>query len=238
MPKANVALPPPSPAAMSTAESAGLGMFRGTIPVPKPRIFRGITIAGYAHEFEYGFIWLPEGDGPEPYRWNQIATVNWHASRNYVNGRYMGTAFWLILVSTDGRNMKLSGSCKDPAAKGGRNADQNAPAYLLYQFLIRARDTVSIIQLPDAITALNRGEQLTFGDLQIDSTGIQTPKGSVPWSSIKAVSIHQGRVSVRQEGKFFALSSVGAEKIPNCPLFLSLAQMLTRKAASDGTILV
>jgi len=41
-------------------------------------------------------------------------------------------------------------------------------------------------------------------------------------------------VSVRQEGKFFSLSSLAAEKIPNCPLFLTLAQALTRHAATSG----
>jgi len=116
----------------------------------------------------------------------------------------------------------------------GRNADPLAPDYLLYQFLIRARDTVSAAQLPGAIAALDRGEQLAFGDLRISTTGIHAPKGFVPWASVKAVSIYQGRVSVRQEGKFFSLSSQAAEKIPNCPLFLTLGQMLTRQAASRG----
>ena len=54
----------------------------------------------------------------------------------------------------------------------------------------------------------------------------------MPWTAIKAVNIDHARVSVRQDGKFFSLSSQAAEKIPNCPLFLTLAQMLTRQAAS------
>jgi hypothetical protein len=41
-------------------------------------------------------------------------------------------------------------------------------------------------------------------------------------------------MSVRQEGKFFSLSSQAAEKIPNCPLFLTLAQLLTNHAAARG----
>jgi len=137
-------------------------------------------------------------------------------------------------VSSDGRNLKLSGSGKDPAARGGRNADPRAAGYLLYRFLMRVRDTVCTAQLPAAIAVLNRGEQLTFGDLQINASGIQAPKGFVPWSSIKAVNIDRGRVSVRQEGKFFSLSSQGAEKIPNCPLFLTLGQMLVRQAANHS----
>ena len=226
--------PPPSLAAAGAAGAANLGTLRNAIPVTRQQALIRTRIAGYAYEFDYGLVWQPDDAGPQAYRWDQVATVNWFASQHYVNGAYTGTQYWLTLASTDGRNLKFSGSCKDPAAKGGRNSDPLAASYLLYQFLIRARDTICAAQLPGAIAALNRGEQLIFGDLQISTAGIVAPKGFVPWSSVKAVSIYQGRVSVRQEGKFFSLSSQAAEKIPNCPLFLTLAQTLTRQAASRG----
>lgn len=231
----NASLPPsPPPAATSAAGSANLGTLRHAIPVTKHQALIRTRVVGYAYEFDHGFVWHPEGSGPQAYRWDRVATVNWFASQHYANGVYTGTQYWLTLASTDGRNLKFSGSCKDPSAKGGRNADPLAPGYLLYQFLIRTRDAVSAAQLPGAIAALNHGEQLTFGDLQISTTGIQAPKGFVPWSSVKAVNIHQGRLSVRQEGKFLSLSSQPTERIPNCPLFLTLAQMLTRQEASRG----
>jgi hypothetical protein len=233
MSKTKASLPPsPSPAATGAAGSANLGTLRSAIPVTKQQALIRTRIVGHAYEFDHGFVWQPDDAGPQAWRWDQVATVNWFASQNYVNGAYTGTQYWLTLAGTDGRSLKFSGSCKDPAAKGGRNADPLAPGYLLYQFLMRARDAVSAAQIPGAIAALNHGDQLAFGDLQISTTGIQTPKGFVPWSSVKAVNIYQGRVSVRQEGKFFSLSSQAAEKIPNCPLFLTLAQMLTRQAAS------
>ena len=235
MSKTKTSLPPPlSPAAAGAAGSVNLGTLRNAVPVTKQQALIRTRIVGYAYEFDQGFVWQPDDAGPQAYRWDQVATVNWFASQHYVNGVYTGTQYWLTVTSTDGRSLKFSGSCKDPAAKGGRNADPLAAEYLLYQFLIRTRDTVSAAQLPGAIAALNRGEPLAFGDLQISTVGIQAPKGFVPWSSVKAVSIYQGRVSVRQENKFFSLSSQAAEKIPNCPLFLTLAQMLTRQAASHS----
>lgn len=209
-----------------------LGSWRDAIPIIKQRPFAAARILGYLYEFDHGFIWQPADAEPQIFRWDQVATVNWFASRRYVNGAYTGTMFWLTLAANDGRSQKFSGNCKDPAAKGARNADPRAHDYLLYQFLSRARDTISSAQLPAAVAALNRGEELTFGDLRLSTTGIAAPKGFVPWTSIKAVNIDQGRVSVRQEGKFFSLSSQGAEKIPNCPLFLTLAQALTRQAAT------
>jgi len=233
MSKTKANLPPSPPlAATSAAASANLGALRNAISVTKQQALVRTRIMGYAYEFDNGFVWQPDDGVAQAYRWDEVSTVNWFASQHYANGVYTGTQYWLTLASTDGRSLKFSGSCKDPAAKGGRNADPLARGYLLYQFLIRVREAASAAQLPGAMATLNRGEQLVFGDLRISATGIQAPKGFVPWSSIKAVNIYQGRVSVRQEGKFFSLSSQAAEKIPNCPLFLTLAQMLTRQAAS------
>jgi hypothetical protein len=231
----SVAPPSPSPAAMGAAGQANLGPLCDIIPITKAQALIRTKIAGWAYEFDNGFVYQPDDAPPQAYRWDQVSTVNWYASQHYVNGAYQGTNYWLALVSGDGRNLKFSGSGRDPAARGGRNADPRAAGYLLYKFLIRVRDKVSSAQFPSAVAALGRGEPLAFGDLQISTAGIQAPKGFVPWSSIKAVNIDQGRVSVRQEGKFFSLSSQGAEKIPNCPLFLTLAQMMTRQAAASGS---
>src|SRR5262249_15960063 len=137
--------------------SANLGTLQQAVPVTKPTLVR-VRIVGYAYEFDHGFVWQPGDAEPQAYRWDEVVTVNWHASQHYVNGAYTGTQFWLTLTSTDGRSLRLSGSCKDPAAKGGRNADPRAGGYLLFQFLAHARDTVSAVQLPGAIAALNRGE--------------------------------------------------------------------------------
>jgi len=110
--------PPPSPAAMSAAGSANLGTLRSAIPVTKQQALVRTRIVGYAYEFEYGFVWQPNDGGPQAIRWDLVGTINWFASQNYVNGVYTGTQYWLTLASTGGQNLKFSGSCKDPAAKG------------------------------------------------------------------------------------------------------------------------
>lgn len=230
MSKPKSSLPPPPPAAMGAAPPSNLGTLRQTIPVTKHQALFRVRISGYAYEFDDGFVWQPDAAEPQTYRWDAVATVHWYASQHYVNGVYSGTQFWITLTTSDGRNLKISGSCQDPSAKGVRKADPQAPGYLLYQFLSRVRDNVSAAQLPGAIAALRRGEQLSFGDLKISPSGIQAPKAFVPWSSVKAVSVVKGRVSVSQEGRFFPLSSQGIEEIPNCPLFLDLAQSLARQA--------
>lgn len=231
MPKTKSSLPPPPPAAaMGAVLPPNLGALRQTIPVTRHQAFR-VRITGYAYEFDDGFLWQPDDAEPVACRWDAVATVHWYASQHYVNGVYSGTQFWIALTSSEGQKLKISGSCQDPSARGVRKADPQAPGFLLYQFLSRVRDKVSAAQLPRAIAALSRGEQLSFGDLTISSSGIQAPKGFVPWSSVKAVHVVNGRVSVSQDGKFFALSSKAAEQIPNCPLFLSLAQSLMRHSS-------
>ena len=223
-------LPTSAPSAMRAVLSPSLGALRQTVPITRHHALFRVRVSGYAYEFDDGFVWQPDDADPQIFRWDEVATAHWYASQHYVNGVYSGTQFWITLESSDRRKLKISGSCQDPSAKGVRKADPQAAGYLLYQFLSRVRDKVSEAQFPGAIAALNRGEQLAFGDLKISSSGIQAPKGFVPWPSVRAVNVVKGRVSVSQEGKFFSLSAKGVEEIPNCPLFLNLAQALARQA--------
>jgi hypothetical protein len=224
--------PPPSSAALQAARSFGLGALRQTIPVVKHPALR-FRIIGYAHEFEYGFVWHLDEAEPVTYRWDQVATVNWSATRMYASGFYKGTEFSFTLKSSDERILKVSGFCQEPAVK--RKADPQAASYRMYQFLTRARDAASAMLLPGAIAALSRGEQLLFGDFRIGSAGIQAPKGFVPWSSIKDVRVSNGLVSINKEGKFFPLSLKKVGQIPNFPLFLILAETLRRQATGNGS---
>lgn len=227
--------PPPSPAAMDAARTFNLGALRQTIPVDKYPAVRSRVI-GYAHEFDDGLVLHLDNAEPEAYRWDALTAVTWSATNSYSSGFYMGTHFSSFFRCSDGRSLRVSGVCKDPTAKGGRKADPQAAGYRLFGLLTRARDMVSAMLLPGAIAALDRGEHLTFGDFQISSAGIQAPKGFVPWSSIRGVNVVQGRVSVRQEHKFFALSSKGVNQIPNLPLFLILAETLRRQAAGNTSL--
>src|SRR5215471_1694410 len=104
--------PLPPPAATGAAHSSNLGMLRQAIPVSKQLALMRQRILGHAYEFDHGFVWQPENAEPQTYRWDQVATVNWHASQHYVNGVYSGTQFWITFTSSDGRSLKLSGSCK------------------------------------------------------------------------------------------------------------------------------
>jgi hypothetical protein len=218
---------------MEAAQSFGLGAVRQTIPIIKHPALR-FRIIGYAHEFERGLVWHLDDAEPETYRWDQVATVNWSATRMYAaGGFYKGTQFSITLKSSDERSLKISGFCQEPAVK--RKADPQAASYRMYQFLTRARDVASAMLLPGAIAALNRGEQLFFGDFRIDPTGIQAPKGFVPWSSIRDVNVSNGFVSIMKEGKFFPLSHKKVDQIPNFPLFLILAETLKRQATGNGS---
>ena len=125
-------------------------------------------------------------------------------------------------------------TARDPAAKGARNADPRAADYLLYQFLSRARDTISAAQLPGAAAALNRGEQLTFGDLQLSAT--RNPGAE----RLRSLVLDQGQrhhrpVAGSRSGKKASSSPChrkAPRRSPNCPLFLTLAQALTHQAAT------
>jgi len=82
---------------MSTASSLNLGTLRDMIPVTKQQGLVRNRVAGWAYEFDHGFVYQPDDADPQAYRWDQVSTVNWFASQHYVNGAYQGTQYWLAL---------------------------------------------------------------------------------------------------------------------------------------------
>ena len=100
MSKTKASAPPPlSSAGIGAAGSANLGTLRNAVPVTKQQALIRTRIAGYAYQFDHGFVWEPDDGPPQAFRWDQVATVNWFASQHYVNGVYTGTQFWLALAA-------------------------------------------------------------------------------------------------------------------------------------------
>jgi hypothetical protein len=89
------------------------------------------------------------------------------------------------------------------------------------------------LQFPVASAALARGEQLAFGDITISLAGVHTAKGFVPWTSIREVRVQGGFVRIKQADKFFALSWEPVGRIPNFPLFFTLAENLRLNSRTD-----
>ncbi|MCW2943230.1 MAG: hypothetical protein JWN00_6215 [Actinomycetia bacterium] len=88
---------------------------------------------------------------------------------------------------------------------------------------------VSRAQLPAVFAALDRGEQLQFGDLALHREGIITRKAAIRWQEVQGLDVKNGVVVVKKAGKWLP-SVMPVAKIPNFFVFMDAAQRLQRGA--------
>jgi hypothetical protein len=225
--------PPPSAAVTRAAVQYGLGRLRQTVALRK-NLFLGIRtqVTGYIYEFDDGIVHERQDNTVEVYRWDQISTVLQSSTRHYTNSRYRNTSYHVVLNRAAGGSLALAGAFLDPSITRRGNS-RSRETHLLYRILDAACQRVSQLQLPVALAALGRGERLAFGDITISLTGVHTAKGFVPWTSISEVQVQNGYVRIKQAKKFFALSGQSVGRIPNFPLFFTLAEKLRLSSRTD-----
>ncbi|AWZ06975.1 MULTISPECIES: DUF6585 family protein [unclassified Streptomyces] len=161
------------------------------------------------HLFEDGLI-VADGTGPvSGFRWDSM-TVLQQITRRYANGVYVGTSYVYTLFRQDGSPVKLTNFYADPDRWG--TAIQNE---------------ITRAQLPGAITALEQGATLHFGDISLTRDGIATAKrGGLHWGEIQKIEIKDGAVFVAKAGKLLSWSNTPVAKIPNFFLFLAAVDRL------------
>jgi hypothetical protein len=225
--------PPPAQAAYDTARSMGLGELQQSVPILR-RTFTSSVLLGYIHEFEQGFVRQGDDGQLRACRWDQIAQAYQGSTATYTNGVYSNTTYSGRFIGLDGTAYNFSGMFRDPAItkRAGRPADRSA--VLLQGVIRRGCQLVSEQQLPSALAALNQGQQLGFGDVQLSLQGITTKKGLLPWSQVSQVGVHNGWWTVRRVGKRLAVISRKVENTPNVPLLMTLARMLQQQAADSA----
>lgn len=161
------------------------------------------------HLFEEGLI-VADGTGPvSAFRWDSM-TVLQQITERYANGVHVGTGYLYTLFRPDGSAVKLTEFYADPERWGAA-----------------IQREITRTQLPGAITALEQGATLSFGDISMTLGGIATPKrGGVHWGEIQKIEIKNGIVFVAKAGKLLAWSNTPVAKIPNFFLFVSVVDRL------------
>jgi len=159
--------------------------------------------------YERGFILATTPDTPDVWRWSDIDTVFQKIVVQRVYGMTTGTTYLYTVNRNDGARLKLTNFWTD-IEKLGRHINIHVGGALL----------------PAMRRALAAGQGVQFGDIVIDRTGVTGKKGKVSWAEVKAVDTAAGYVRVSVQGKFFALSSTRAAKVPNLPLFFALTKEL------------
>lgn len=163
--------------------------------------------------YENGFILVNRPDDPQAFRWDGIQTVFQKIISNRTYGVETGRTYTYTITAQDGRTVKVTQFWKDIADLGQR-----------------INVGVSSALLPAAQAAIEHGQGVQFGDMTLTAEGITGRRGSARWSDVSKVTIANGYVRVAVAGKFLALSNTAAAKIPNLPLFLTLAGRLRQQS--------
>ncbi|WP_435172561.1 DUF6585 family protein [Actinacidiphila sp. bgisy145] len=173
------------------------------------------------HFYEHGLVNVGVGnEPPAAIRWDE-ASVLQDIVRHTRNGSTSHTTYLYTLSAPDGTHTKISGIV---GGIGGMERPQEWGQALQKQ--------VTAAQLPRYTRALERGEALTFGDITVSWDGITSHRNAVGWAQLQEIRVKDGYVSLRVAGKWRSLSTTAVAAIPNCFVFLALAERMRAAARS------
>jgi hypothetical protein len=75
---------------------------------------------------------------------------------------------------------------------------------------------------PKVIRQYNAGEDVIFGPLTMNRSGVSNRTETIPWSEVEAITIAEGVVKIRKADRWLSWSKVEARDIPNLYVFLTL----------------
>ena len=85
---------------------------------------------------------------------------------------------------------------------------------------------------PAALARFRAGERLDFGELEAGRAGLRNNGKLLPWRELKELTIAQGKLSVKQAGKWLPWALVDVGGVPNPHLLFALADEVRRARAS------
>ena len=164
--------------------------------------------------FQQGMV-IDKGKQVQAFPWHQAATVWQSITRNYRNGRYVGTTYMYTLRRFDGYQVKLNNLTKDIAELGPTIA----------QGITREL-------VPHALHSIRVGQTLTFAPFSVSQQGIGNGREFIPWSQVQGVEVKQGRVTVKKTGTSRDWGTDKVAKIPNFLVFTVVADEMLRQASA------
>ncbi|GAB2646954.1 DUF6585 family protein [Nocardia goodfellowii] len=86
------------------------------------------------------------------------------------------------------------------------------------------QSAITATQLPSAVTAIDNGEDVQFGDIALNLDTLVFRGQSYPWERIQLIDARSGLVRIKVDGRWISLAAVAA--IPNFYIFNELAERL------------
>lgn len=187
-----------------------IGLWLMWVIIRTPNLSKSLA-ARRVYLYEQGFVLVERPEDPQVYRWDGIDTVFQKIVSQRMYGIETAKKYLYTVTRRDGRTAKLTQFWVG-----------------IDQLGAHINQCVSGALLPGALTAIERGQGIQFGDMTLTAGGISGKRKSVTWSEVSGVRIAAGYVSVNVQGKFLSLSTTAAANLPNLPLFLALTDRLRR----------
>ncbi|MET8509103.1 DUF6585 family protein [Streptomyces sp. NPDC004787] len=176
----------------------------------------------YVYLYERGLV-CPGGAGAaRAVPWRSVTAMHQDVTRTYVNGGYTGTHYAYRLLTEGRAEVTVGGFLNEETVPRPADSQIRELAQIVLDETVRRA-------LAPAVTALEAGERVAFGEVALGGEGIALPSGSAPWERVRDVEWRgDGLVVVRTAGA--GRWAREAKDIPDFPVFWTLVRELFPQA--------
>lgn len=167
------------------------------------------------YQFERGLA-FPTQEDAEAVRWDDVTSIYQSVTQNYLNGAYTGTGHTYHLVTAHGRHTWLTGGVDDQSPEKTTTDVAELADVLLAEITLRL--------LPPAAATVSAGGRVSFDDVTVGPDTIATPVGETSWTEVQELTAGGGSIFLRTAARKPWQHPI--DKIPNFPVFWTLAQQL------------
>ncbi|MFI8521773.1 DUF6585 family protein [Streptomyces sp. NPDC085481] len=172
----------------------------------------------YLYLYERGLV-VPGEDGhARAVPWRSVTAMHQDVTRTYVHGGYTGTRYYYRLLTGGRCEVTVGGFLNEETVPKPSDSQIRELAQIVLDETVRRA-------MPPAVTALEAGQPVAFGDVALDGEGIRLPSGTAPWERVK-------HCELRGDGLFVVRTAgVGrwareSKEIPDFPVFWALVKEL------------
>ncbi len=159
--------------------------------------------------YEQGFA-VRARKGPQAWRWEGVAALTTSVTRHYFGGFHTRTTHRYTLQNWRNEQLLLNDGY-EKVEELAKSIEENIFPLLYHR----------------AAEQYNAGQTLVFGPVAIAAGGVRIGKKIYPWTNVKEVSVHHGRVKIsRKDGGWFSGASAEVASIPNLNVLLSIIQQV------------
>jgi uncharacterized protein DUF6585 len=161
---------------------------------------------------EGGFLYR-RGGALHAIRWTEVSRVWQHVVSRSINFIPIGTFYEYTLETCDG-TFVLNGELARMQQLGE-------------EIQLRIYQT----QIAPAVDALNHGETIAFGPIQLSSLGLTYSEKFLSWSKVRELRMRDGDLLIVGEGKWMSWATVSIAEIPNFVVFRVLSSECLKNRA-------